>query len=293
MSSSTAATSTAVKVSTVTDAARAVGVCKVYGQGDAAVYALDNVDASLHAGQFTAIMGPSGSGKSTLLHVLAGLDRPTSGQVYVGDTDLTLLNDKQLTFLRRDEIGFIFQSFNLLPTLTAAENIELPIRIAGRKPDALWIRSIVELVGLGDRLGHRPAELSGGQQQRVAAARALASKPQIVFADEPTGALDSRAGADLLAFLQGAVRTGGQTVVMVTHDPVAASYADRVLFLADGRIVDEMSSPTADAVFEYMKPLGSERRVHRNHSWHARAQVARCPHNRIHLARGRVPRRVA
>jgi putative ABC transport system ATP-binding protein len=239
-----------------TVAARALGVSKVYGRGDATVRALDDVSASLYAGQFTAIMGPSGSGKSTLLHVLAGLDRPTSGSVHVGDVDLTSLNDRQLTMLRRDEIGFIFQSFNLLPTLTAAENIELPIRIAGRKPDALWIRSIVELVGLGDRLRHRPAELSGGQQQRVAAARALASKPQIVFADEPTGALDSRSGADLLGFLQRAVRTGGQTVVMVTHDPVAASYADRVLFLADGHIVDEMSDPTADTVFDYMKHLG-------------------------------------
>jgi putative ABC transport system ATP-binding protein len=251
----TSSRSTAQNPSTV--AARAVGVSKTYGAGDAAVHALDNVSATLQAGQFTAIMGPSGSGKSTLLHVLAGLDRPTSGEVYVGDTELTSLNDKQLTLLRRDQIGFVFQSFNLLPTLTAAENIELPIRIAGRKPDALWVRSIVDLVGLGDRLRHRPSELSGGQQQRVAAARALAGRPQIVFADEPTGALDSKSGAELLGFLQGAVRTGGQTVVMVTHDPVAASYADRVLFLADGHIVDEMSDPTADSVFDYMKHLGS------------------------------------
>jgi len=240
-----------------TVAARAVGVTKTYGSGDAAVSALDDVSASLHAGEFTAIMGPSGSGKSTLLHVLAGLDRPTSGEIYIGDTELTSLNDKQLTMLRRDEIGFVFQSFNLLPTLTAAENIALPMRISGRKPDPLWVRRIVDLVGLGDRLKHRPAQLSGGQQQRVAAARALAGKPQIVFADEPTGALDSRAGAQLLGFLQGAVRDGGQTVVMVTHDPVAAGYADRVLFLADGRIVDEMSAPTADRVFDYMKHLGS------------------------------------
>jgi putative ABC transport system ATP-binding protein len=239
-----------------TAAARAVGVSKLYGEGDAAVRALDDVTATLNGGEFTAIMGPSGSGKSTLLHLLAGLDRPSSGQVFIGETDLTTLNDRQLTLLRRDEIGFVFQSFNLLPTLTAAENIELPIRIAGRKPDALWIRSIVETVGLTDRLGHRPAELSGGQQQRVAAARALASKPQVVFADEPTGALDSRAGAELLGFLQGAVRNGGQTVVMVTHDPVAAGYADRVLCLADGRIVDEMSEPTAASVFDYMKHLG-------------------------------------
>ena len=240
-----------------TVAARAVGVSKTYGTGDATVNALDNVSASLHAGEFTAIMGPSGSGKSTLLHVLAGLDRPTSGEIYVGDTELTSLNDKQLTLLRRDEIGFIFQSFNLLPTLTAAENIALPMKISGRKPDALWVRRIVDLVGLGDRLKHRPAQLSGGQQLRVAAARALAGKPQIVFADEPTGALDSRAGAQLLGFLQGAVRDGGQTVVMVTHDPVAAGYADRVLFLADGHIVDEMPAPTADRVFDYMKHLGS------------------------------------
>ena len=256
MSATTAFNDTTAQTASIA-AARAVEVSKTYGSGDAAVHALDNVSVTVRAGQFTAIMGPSGSGKSTLLHVLAGLDRPTAGEVYVGDTELTSLSDKQLTLLRRDEIGFIFQSFNLLPTLTAAENIVLPIRIAGRKPDALWVRSIVDLVGLGDRLRHRPAELSGGQQQRVAAARALAGKPQIVFADEPTGALDSRAGAELLGFLQGAVRTNGQTVVMVTHDPVAAAYADRVLFLADGHIVDEMSDPTAESVFDYMKNLGS------------------------------------
>jgi putative ABC transport system ATP-binding protein len=238
-------------------AARADGVSKHYGTGDAAVRALDDVTVSLRAGQFTAIMGPSGSGKSTLLHVLAGLDRPTSGKVYLGDTEITSLSDRKLTLLRRDQIGFVFQSFNLLPTLTAAENIELPMRIAGRRPDPLWVRSIVETVGLTERLGHRPAELSGGQQQRVAAARALAGRPQVVFADEPTGALDSRSGAELLGFLRGAVRDLGQTVVMVTHDPVAASYADRVLFLADGSIVDEMTDPTADSVFDYMKHLGA------------------------------------
>jgi putative ABC transport system ATP-binding protein len=238
-------------------AARVVGVSKLYGEGDAVVRALDDVSASLQAGQFTAIMGPSGSGKSTLLHVLAGLDRPSSGEVYLGDTEITSLNDRKLTLLRRDQIGFIFQSFNLLPTLTAAENIELPMRIAGRRPDPLWVRSIVETVGLGERLRHKPTELSGGQQQRVAAARALASRPQVVFADEPTGALDSRSGAELLGFLQRAVRDMGQTVVMVTHDPVAASYADRVLFLADGSIVDEMPDPTADAVYDYMKHLGA------------------------------------
>jgi putative ABC transport system ATP-binding protein len=241
---------------TTSVAASAVGVSKVYGRGDAAVRALDDVSVSLHAGEFTAIMGPSGSGKSSLLHMLAGLDRPTSGEIWIGDTELTSLNDKQLTLLRRDEIGFIFQSFNLLPTLTAAENIHLPLRIAGRKPDALWVRRIVDLLGLGDRLQHRPAELSGGQQQRVAAARALAGKPQIVFADEPTGALDSKAGAQLLSFLQGAVRESGQTVVMVTHDPVAAGYADRVLFLVDGKVVDEMTEPSADRVLDYMKHLG-------------------------------------
>jgi len=238
-------------------AARAVGVSKHYGEGDTVVRALDDVSVAMQAGAFTAIMGPSGSGKSTLLHVLAGLDRPTSGTIHLGDTEITGLTDRQLTLLRRDGIGFVFQSFNLLPTLTALENIELPIRIAGRTPDALWIRSVVETVGLADRLDHLPAQLSGGQQQRVAAARALASQPQVVFADEPTGALDSRAGAELLGFLQGAVRSSGQTVVMVTHDPVAAGYADRVLFLADGRIVDEMTEPSADAVFEHMKHLGA------------------------------------
>jgi putative ABC transport system ATP-binding protein len=238
-------------------AARANGVTKKYGDGDAAVLALDDVSVSLQAGHFTAIMGPSGSGKSTLLHVLAGLDRPTSGEIYLGDTEITSLNDKQLTLLRRDQIGFIFQAFNLLPTLTAAENIVLPIRIAGRKPDELWVRSIVETVGLTERLDHKPSELSGGQQQRVAAARALASRPQIVFADEPTGALDSRSGAELLGFLRNAVRELDQTVVMVTHDANAAAYADRVLFLADGDIVDEMTDPTADAVLDYMKHLGA------------------------------------
>jgi putative ABC transport system ATP-binding protein len=241
----------------VSAAARAAGVSKLYGEGETAVRALDDVSVSLQAGHFTAIMGPSGSGKSTLLHVLAGLDRPSAGEIYLGDTEITSLSDRKLTLLRRDQIGFIFQSFNLLPTLTAAENIELPMRIAGRKPDALWLKSIVETVGLVDRLDHKPSELSGGQQQRVAAARALASKPQVVFADEPTGALDSRSGAELLGFLRGAVRDMGQTVVMVTHDPVAASYADRVLFLADGSIVDEMTDPTADAVFDYMKHLGA------------------------------------
>jgi putative ABC transport system ATP-binding protein len=238
-------------------AARAEGVSKSYGSGDAAVVALDGISVTLDAGVFTAIMGPSGSGKSTLLHVLAGLDRPDSGEVYLGDTEITSLSDRALTLLRRDQIGFIFQAFNLLPTMTAAENIELPIRIAGRKPDSFWVQSIIETVGLADRLDHRPSELSGGQQQRVAAARALASRPQVVFADEPTGALDSRSSAELLGFLHKAVEELDQTVVMVTHDPIAAGYADRVIFLADGQVVDEMQEPSADAVLEFMKHLGA------------------------------------
>ena len=242
---------------TTENAASASGVTKAYGEGEARVLALDNVSVEIAAARFTAIMGPSGSGKSTLLHVLAGLDRPTAGEIHIGETEISGMSDKELTLLRRDKVGFIFQSFNLLPTLNAAENIVLPIKIAGRKPDPLWVQSIVETVGLGPRLKHKPAELSGGQQQRVAAARALASKPAIVFADEPTGALDSKSGADLLMFLQHAVKQLGQTVVMVTHDPVAASYADRVLFLSDGDIVDEMAAPTSEQVLDYMKHLGA------------------------------------
>ncbi|HET9859640.1 MAG TPA: ABC transporter ATP-binding protein [Nocardioidaceae bacterium] len=237
-------------------AARAVGVTKAYGVGDTRVLALDDVSVNIAAGRFTAIMGPSGSGKSTLLHVLAGLDRPSKGRISIGGVEITTMSDKQLTLLRRDRIGFIFQAFNLMPTLTAAENIALPSRIAGRRPDPQWVKSIVDTVGLGARLSHRPAELSGGQQQRVAAARALATKPDIVFADEPTGALDRRSGEELLRFLQHAVRDLDQTVVMVTHDPVAAAHADRVLFLSDGDIVDEMADPTSDEVLEYMKKLG-------------------------------------
>jgi putative ABC transport system ATP-binding protein len=237
-------------------AARAVAATKTYGKGDSAVHALDGIDVEFAAGQFTAIMGPSGSGKSTLMHALAGLDDLTSGQVFVGDTDLTTLKDKHLTRLRRDRIGFVFQAFNLIPTLDAMENITLPGDLAGRKPNAEWLDLVVETVGLGDRLGHRPSELSGGQQQRVAVARALAGQPEIVFADEPTGNLDSRSGAEILDFMRRAVRELGQSIVMVTHDPVAASYADRVVFLADGRIVDELASPTADSVLDRMKNFG-------------------------------------
>ena len=211
---------------------------------------------SSYAGQFTAIMGPSGSGKSTLMHALAGLDDLTEGQVLIGDVDLTTLNDKKLTKLRRDRLGFVFQSFNLVPTLTAIENITLPMDLAGRKPDPVWLDLVVSTVGLGDRLKHRPSELSGGQQQRVAVARALAGRPELVFADEPTGNLDSRTGAEILAFMRQAVQDLGQTIVMVTHDPVAASYADRVVFLADGHIVDELQHPTAESVLDRMKSFG-------------------------------------
>jgi putative ABC transport system ATP-binding protein len=239
-----------------TVAASALEATKRYGSGDTAVTALDEVTVDFYAGEFTAIMGPSGSGKSTLMHTVAGLDSLTSGSVRIGDVDLTTLNDKRLTLLRREKIGFIFQAFNLVPTLTAIENIALPSALAGGKPDPVWLDLVVSTVGLGDRLEHRPSELSGGQQQRVAVARALASRPEIIFGDEPTGNLDSRAGAEILAFMRQAVRELGQTIVMVTHDPVAASYADRVLFLADGRIVDEMSDPTPDRVLDRMKSFG-------------------------------------
>jgi putative ABC transport system ATP-binding protein len=237
-------------------AARAVGLVKVYGSGETAVQALDQVSVDFPAGRFSAIMGPSGSGKSTLMHCLAGLDSVTSGEVFIGDVDITGLNDNHLTLLRRDKVGFVFQSFNLVPTLDALENITLPMAIAGRKPDPDWLDHVIDTIGLRDRLGHRPSELSGGQQQRVAAARALASRPAIIFADEPTGNLDSRSGAEVLGFLRRSVREMGQTIVMVTHDPTAASYADRVVFLADGHVVDEMPEPTAEGVLDRMKQLG-------------------------------------
>ena len=240
----------------LTAAAGAIEATKTYGTGDSEVRALDHVSIAFETGRFTAIMGPSGSGKSTLLHCLAGLDSLTSGAVYIGETYLATLNDKQLTQVRRDQIGFIFQAYNLIPTLTAAENITLPLALGGTKGDQAWIDQVVETVGLASRLKHRPSELSGGQQQRVAVARAMATKPKIIFADEPTGNLDSRTGAEILDFMRRAVREFGQTIVMVTHDPVAASYADRAVFLADGQIVDEMDDPTADKVLDRMKRFG-------------------------------------
>ncbi|MEU3979718.1 ABC transporter ATP-binding protein [Streptomyces sp. NPDC026672] len=242
-------------------AARATELSKIYGQGETRVVALDQVSVDFRQAEFTAIMGPSGSGKSTLMHCVAGLDTFTSGSVRIGDTELGSLKDKQLTKLRRDKIGFIFQAYNLLPTLTALENITLPMDIAGRKADKEWLDSVIRMVGLADRLGHRPAQLSGGQQQRVAVARALASRPEIIFGDEPTGNLDSRSGAEVLGFLRNSVRELGQTVVMVTHDPVAAAYADRVVFLADGRIVDEVHAPTADTVLDRMKRFDAKGRT--------------------------------
>ena len=243
---------------TTTIAARAVAASKVYGTGDTVVRALDSIDVEFPRAQYTAIMGPSGSGKSTLLHCLAGLDFLTSGHVYLGDIDLSQLSDKEITRVRRDRVGFVFQTFNLIPTLTALENITLPISHAGHKPDQGWLDRIVDTVGLRDRLSHRPSELSGGQQQRVAVARALVTRPEIIFADEPTGNLDSRASAEILGFMQRAVQEFGQTIVMVTHDPISASYSNRVVFLADGRIVDELNAPTADAVLGKMRTLGGE-----------------------------------
>nr|WP_237330024.1 ABC transporter ATP-binding protein [Streptomyces sp. BA2] len=234
-------------------AAHAVDLTKVYGQGETRVAALDGVSVEFRRAEFTAIMGPSGSGKSTLMHCVAGLDTISSGHAWIGEAELSTLDEQQLTTLRRDKVGFIFQAFNLLPTLNALENITLPLDIAGRKPDKEWLDLVIKQVGLSQRLRHRPTELSGGQQQRVAVARALVGKPEIIFADEPTGNLDSRSGADVLGFLRNSVRELGQTIVMVTHAPVAAAYADRVVYLADGRIVDELRKPTADAVLDRMK----------------------------------------
>ena len=237
-------------------AVRAVDVWKVYGTTEATrVDALAGVTVDFLRGHFSAIMGPSGSGKSTLMHCLAGLDMVSRGQVWIGHTPVNTLSDRGLTKLRRDQVGFIFQQFNLMPTLTAEENITLPLAIGGRRPDRQWMDRVVQTLGLGDRLKHRPPELSGGQQQKVACARALVPRPEVVFADEPTGNLDSRSGTEVLSFLETSVRDFGQTIVLVTHDPHAAAYADRVIFLADGRIVDEMANPTADRVLERMKPL--------------------------------------
>jgi putative ABC transport system ATP-binding protein len=234
---------------------------RVYDMGGELIHALRGVSLDVGRNEYVAIMGPSGSGKSTLMHCVAGLDTFSSGSVRIGDTELGSLKDKQLTKLRRDKIGFIFQAFNLLPTLTGLENITLPMDIAGRRPNKRWLQQVIERVGLRDRLSHRPTQLSGGQQQRVAVARALASQPEIIFGDEPTGNLDSRSGAEVLGFLRNSVRELGQTVVMVTHDPVAASYADRVIFLADGRIVDEMIHPTADGVLDRMKEFDARGRT--------------------------------
>ena len=255
---STAATTNSTRLHARAAAARTTGLSKIYGSGQTRVVALDDVSIDFLAGEFTAVMGPSGSGKSTLMHCAAALDTATSGEVYVGETELSSLKDKALTTLRRDRIGFVFQAFNLVPTLTAYENITLPLAIAGRKPDPSWFDTVIDTVGLRDRLDHRPNELSGGQQQRVAAARALVSRPEIVFADEPTGNLDSRSGAEVLGFLRRSVDEFGQTIVMVTHDPVAASYTDRVVFLADGRVVDELRNPTAEKVLERMKTLDGQ-----------------------------------
>ncbi|WP_372350627.1 ABC transporter ATP-binding protein [Streptomyces sp. KL116D] len=245
---------------TLTDtAARVENAVKVYGSGDTAVRALDGVSVDFRAGRFTAIMGPSGSGKSTLMHCAAGLDTLTGGAAYLGDTELSALDDKRLTLLRRDRIGFVFQAFNLVPTLTVAENITLPIDLAGARAGTEWLDALIDVVGLRDRLHHRPAELSGGQQQRVAVARAFAGRPDVVFADEPTGNLDSRSGAEVLGLLGDAVRRTARTVVMVTHDPVAAAHADEVVFLADGRLVDRMAHPTAEKVLDRMKAFDGTR----------------------------------
>ena len=252
----TSAASVPPSASALAAAAGAIDARKVYGVGDAAVHALDGVSISFEPGRFTAIMGPSGSGKSTLLHCLAGLDSLTEGAVFIGDTYLAELNDKQLTELRRKQVGFIFQAYNLIPTLTAKENITLPLMLGSESGDEKWIDRVIDTVGLKDRTSHRPSELSGGQQQRVAVARALATRPTIIFADEPTGNLDSNSGAEILQFMSDAVDEFGQTIVMVTHDANAAAYADRVVFLADGKIVFDMSEPTADKIIDRMKQIG-------------------------------------
>jgi putative ABC transport system ATP-binding protein len=244
-----------VDVTQAGPAVRAVDLWKAYGSGEAEVIALRGVDVELERGRFTAIMGPSGSGKSTLMHCLAGLDTASSGEVFIGGTPLAKLTDNALTELRRDKVGFVFQQFNLLPALTAQENILLPLTIAGRKPDAAWYDTVIDAVSLRDRLSHRPSQLSGGQQQRVACARAMITQPEVIFADEPTGNLDSRSGAEILTFLQRSVREHGQTIVMVTHDPVAASYSDRVVFLADGQVSDELLAPTAETILDRLKRL--------------------------------------
>jgi len=242
---------------TLVAAAAALNASKIYGKGESEVRALDDITVDFALGQFTAIMGPSGSGKSTLMHCLAGLDTLTSGKVFIAGTDLSTLNDRALTVLRREQVGFIFQAYNLIPTLTALENITLPLDLGGADVDITWLNEVVKAVNLESRLSHRPSELSGGQQQRVAVARALASRPKIIFADEPTGNLDSRSGAEILTFMRHAVSDLGQTIVMVTHDPVAAAYADHVVFLADGKVVDEVSSPTSEQILDRMKKFGS------------------------------------
>ncbi len=236
-------------------AARAEGVTKVYGWGDTRVTALDNLSVGFASGEFTAVMGPSGSGKSTLMHCMAGLDSVTDGSVFIGDQDLSTLSDRQLTKLRRERVGFIFQAYNLVPTLSASENITLPLDLAGTKVDQSWFDSVVETLGVADRLKHRPSELSGGQQQRVAAARAMVSRPELIFADEPSGNLDSKASADLLTFLRSAVKDHARTIVMVTHDANAAGYADRIVFLADGRVVDSMADPNPERILDRLKSL--------------------------------------